>query len=66
MIFSSDLLLDSLHSGDITALDWPYFCQVTALQMPASCSPTSTSVYVTSFSLAADQSLLLRVCLKPV
>jgi len=35
------------------------------LQMPV-ISPTSTSVYVTSFSLAADQSLLLRVCLQPV
>ena len=31
--FSSDQMLHSLKSGDITALDRPYFCQVTALAL---------------------------------
>ena len=46
--FSSDLMLDSLKTGDITALDRAYFCQVMALQLPVSCSPTSIAVCVTS------------------
>ena len=63
--FSSDLMLDSLKTGDITALDRPYFCQVIALQIPFTCNFIPTTVCVTfPFLLLPVAKTLPASCVK--